>query len=253
MGEYVSEAYDLGVESEARIEQRALRHHDGKYEAVMGISRLVLQYNSCRQMLDALTEIKRHFTVVQLCNHFDAPTVLGWRELLLYVEIPIEPPGTKHICELHLQHKAYGTSQRKVAKHLGRIREILVKASLRNIDELLRMALDFFSAERVENEVNVPDGDGWTCLDHLVENGHGTAMAKLVEACGGVHSLFWAQKRSDWRLFEALLEAAEKSNLLSAQVAGPRMRLYAPNGHSILDNQVPNLKVAELLEKYKAS
>eukprot|EP00039_Didymoeca_costata_P009608 m.127373 g.127373 ORF g.127373 m.127373 type:complete len:635 (-) comp14544_c2_seq1:25-1929(-) len=122
---WVDEAFDPGLKTKERVVAKAVYKYDGNFGRVRDISRLALQFESFERLAGALETIREKVPVlIEIENRFANPTVLGWRDITILLEITLSD-GVRHICEVQLHHKNMSDARKEAHKHYRTIREIL--------------------------------------------------------------------------------------------------------------------------------
>jgi hypothetical protein len=111
------------------------------YRRVHDAARLAVICADCDMVLKAVEQIKRTFDVVELQNRHREPTVLGWADVTMLVNVPL---GDRwHVGEIQVQHNHYFRARLTVHQHYVALRNSLpdkckVKASeLEKVQKLI--------------------------------------------------------------------------------------------------------------------
>ena len=122
-----AECYDPGLKSRERLQVKAKVKYNGNLAQVKDVSRLTLYYENAESLLHGIEALRAHFKCVRIENRFRRPTVCGWRDVTLLVEVPLENEE-RHISELKLQLHTY-TIAREIAHHYYNIIRTAVVSS----------------------------------------------------------------------------------------------------------------------------
>eukprot|EP00747_Dinoflagellata_sp_TGD_P221513 gnl/TRDRNA2_/TRDRNA2_93338_c0_seq1.p1 gnl/TRDRNA2_/TRDRNA2_93338_c0~~gnl/TRDRNA2_/TRDRNA2_93338_c0_seq1.p1 ORF type:complete len:624 (+),score=77.65 gnl/TRDRNA2_/TRDRNA2_93338_c0_seq1:219-1874(+) len=125
---------DPGVKKRPRIEAKAsykYRDPNGqiRYDRVRDIARLAIQFETPKRLLTALPTIRNMFDIVDIENRFSDPTVLGWSDMTLLVNVD------GHVAEMQLQLKAYAEARKEAHRHYNTIRTLLPELGVAKEDE----------------------------------------------------------------------------------------------------------------------
>lgn len=108
---YIAAIYDPGVKSSSRMEEKATFKYAGRFERVRDVARVAVQCSSVADLLLCFEYLSDVFRVLCVENRFARPTALGWRDIQVFVEIPLAPPATVHIVEVQLQLVEFATAR----------------------------------------------------------------------------------------------------------------------------------------------
>ncbi|KAL1530872.1 hypothetical protein AB1Y20_001766 [Prymnesium parvum] len=125
---WVSKADSPGVKGKARAAEKCQNDYDGDAAHLKDVARLTLLFDSCQQMIDGLDALRNKcgFKVVALKNKFAHPTPMGYRDLNLCVEVPIDKE-TRFVCEIQINHSEMIEAKAKAHKPYEHIRSELPK------------------------------------------------------------------------------------------------------------------------------
>lgn len=131
----VAAAYDPGVKSMERIQQKSAQKYSGDFNRVRDVARLALHFDTAEALLGAIPEVLKMFDVVQVENRFHKPTSLGWADVTVLVRMPVQraqrgtqsgaAPLTVHIAEIQLQLTVFFKARLVNHKHYRIIRNVL--------------------------------------------------------------------------------------------------------------------------------
>ncbi|CAD7940242.1 unnamed protein product [Amoebophrya sp. A25] len=121
------EAFDPGIKGRRRCLEKATYKYEAQYgqqkfRRLRDMARLSLHFEKCKDLLVALRELPKFFTVIQLDNRMRFPTALGWRDFAALV-LGEDDEGKKHICEIQLQLSAYTKARETAHQHYRALRE----------------------------------------------------------------------------------------------------------------------------------
>lgn len=123
--DWIDEAFDPGTKTKERVVAKAQYKYHGNYARVRDISRLALQFDTFERLANALDMIRQRFPeILEVENRFAYPTVLGWRDITILLELVLSD-GLKHICEVQLHHKCMSDARKGAHSHYRTIRELL--------------------------------------------------------------------------------------------------------------------------------
>ncbi|KAL1503550.1 hypothetical protein AB1Y20_012029 [Prymnesium parvum] len=125
---WVSKADSPGVKGKDRAAEKCQNDYDGDAAHLKDVARLTLLFDSCQQMIDGLEALRNKcgFEVVALKNKFAHPTPMGYRDLNLCVEVPIDEE-TRFVCEVQINHSVMIEAKAKAHKPYEHIRSELPK------------------------------------------------------------------------------------------------------------------------------
>lgn len=159
---FIAAIYDPWIKSRARMVEKARFKYDSRFERIRDVSRLAIQCDSIAHLLRCYDFIQQNFVVVKVENRFAHPTALGWRDIQLLIEIPLEAPASVHIAELQLQLVGFATARRKAHTFYRILRERLTDALRdvpRDVDKVQHFLLD-----QINESI-----DGATLFDHEIQ------------------------------------------------------------------------------------
>ncbi|KAL1529183.1 hypothetical protein AB1Y20_000142 [Prymnesium parvum] len=125
---WVSKADSPGVKGKDRAAEKCQNDYDGDAAHLKDVARLTLLFDSFQRMIDGLEALRNNcgFKVVALKNKFAHPTPMGYRDLNLCVEVPIDKE-TRFICEVQINHSVMIEAKAKAHKPYEHIRSELPK------------------------------------------------------------------------------------------------------------------------------
>jgi len=125
---WVSKADSPGVKGKERAAEKCQNDYNGDAAHLKDVARLTLLFDSCQQMIDGLEALRNKcgFKVVALKNKFAHPTPMGYRDLNLCVEVPIDKE-TRFVCEVQINHSVMIEAKAKAHKPYEHIRSELPK------------------------------------------------------------------------------------------------------------------------------
>lgn len=120
---------DPGIKTEERVRQKANVKYrqllDRRFMRVRDISRMAFTHNTLESLLLSLDRIRKEFKVVEIENRFAKPTAMGWRDVVVLIEMPVQKFVTLHIVEIQMSHRALVDARQSLHKHWRVVRELL--------------------------------------------------------------------------------------------------------------------------------
>ena len=92
------QCFDPGVKGEERLCAKTAVKYSGDLAHMKDVSRFALLYPTIEALLDGLRAIQRLFPCMKIENRFRHPTVLGWRDITVLIEV------RPNACPLCVQH-----------------------------------------------------------------------------------------------------------------------------------------------------
>ena len=104
--------------------------HKGDWSQIKDVSRIVLYYPDASSLLEGLEKLQKAFRCLRVVNHFRHPTVLGWRDVTVFVEESVEACNrARHICEIRLQLNGYAIVRKHAHHYFELIRKVIVSCA----------------------------------------------------------------------------------------------------------------------------
>lgn len=114
---------------------------------VRDVARLALQYRTPKKMLAALENLSTgDMEIVKFENRFNVPTVLGWMDVTLLIQIAVEG-GRKHIAEVQMQLIDFAEAREHAHHHYEEMRVLLPNVCgvhVKDLDRVQQVLLDVF-------------------------------------------------------------------------------------------------------------
>ena len=124
------EAFDPGIKSGAGLKDKVELVHKGDWSQIKDVSRIVLYYPDASSLLEGLEKLQKAFRCLRVVNHFRHPTVLGWRDVTVFVEESVEACNrARHICEIRLQLNGYAIVRKHAHYYFELIRKVIVSCA----------------------------------------------------------------------------------------------------------------------------
>ena len=101
------EAYDPNIKGEERLVQKTMTKYFGNYAHMKDVSRFSIYYPDPAALLQGLRALRSTFYCAKVENRFRVPTVLGWRDVTILVEVTLPGSHKRHLCEIQLQLQGY--------------------------------------------------------------------------------------------------------------------------------------------------
>jgi hypothetical protein len=110
------ECFDPGLKSAKRLKEKADVKYDGNYSLLKDVARFSMYYPDPASLFKGLQALRSSFKCVKIENRFRNPTVLGWRDVTVILEVTLNahewgPGGARHLVEVQLQLCGYADAR----------------------------------------------------------------------------------------------------------------------------------------------
>jgi hypothetical protein len=133
--DWIDAVHDPGVRSEesCMARMRSQLENDGNFREMYDAAYIELRFSSCKRLAHAVEAVKKLFgstKVRRIQNRHKTPTVLGWSDICMLVEVDL-PGGSTHICEIRLTHTEFVKSHAEASPSMHNLRTEAIPAACR--------------------------------------------------------------------------------------------------------------------------
>jgi hypothetical protein len=219
--------YDPGIKNSQRIMEKAVSmqhslNEDPPVQELVDVSRLGIIFDSPKDILKALRQIREHFNVVWIDNKYQSPSCLGYRDLNVGVKQKLpNAPHREHISEIQLLLRdMYNVKQNVGHKHYETIRSMLASSGVTHKDlnvicQLILRELDITDGKAAQQGLK----EHQHILTYIKDHGIGEYEMALVEDLLCLLEEEFADTLETWQSEQELFAAEEERRQAQAEEA----------------------------------
>lgn len=210
--------YDPGVKSNDRVLEKAISmqhslNEDPPVKYLVDVSRLGIIFDSPKDILKALRQIREHFNVVWVDNKYQNPSCLGYRDLNVGVKQKLpNQPHREHISEIQLLLRdMYVVKQNVGHKHYEALRSIFLacgvdKKDVNAVVNTILRELDCTDGKAAQQGLK----EHQHISSYIKEHGIGEYEMSLVEDLLALVEEEFADTLETWQSEQELFAAEEE-------------------------------------------
>ena len=107
--------------------------YGGDWSLAKDVSRFAFYFDNPEELIRGLEALCEGFRCVKVENRFRSPTVLGWRDVTIILEVELDSaqwgPNARHLSEVQLQLEGYAKAREHAHHHYAVLRKKIVEES----------------------------------------------------------------------------------------------------------------------------